>query len=178
MGIEWKIVKMTCICSYPEVLISLLAENWKAESFIQPHASTLGADFLVKRVEKDGKFMEIQIWVTSPLRGFKKLRERFYRGTNLFIWWDPQNLLDKRVLDHFLGYREKFSPLKHNSPSKIENTPIFVYFIGKDKSLPLKEMRSIFGDERVKLCSRSEFLDIKTTEEIFNFYEPFLFEGQ
>lgn len=178
METEQKSIKMTCISSVPEELISLLTENWKAEKFIQSHASTLGADFIVKRVEKGGKYIELQIWVTSPHRGFEKLRERFYRGTIVFIWWDPQNLLDKRVLDHFLGQREKFSLYKNKSLRKIEDVPILIYYIGKDKSLPLQKMRSIFSDEEVKLRSRSEFLDIRTTEEIFDLFEPLLFEKQ
>eukprot|EP01090_Pellita_catalonica_P013254 TRINITY_DN3093_c0_g1_i3.p1 TRINITY_DN3093_c0_g1~~TRINITY_DN3093_c0_g1_i3.p1 ORF type:complete len:180 (+),score=36.17 TRINITY_DN3093_c0_g1_i3:205-744(+) len=55
-------------------------KKWNAQ-----YKATIGADFLTKEVEVDGKFVTLQIWDTAGQERFQSLGNSFYRGADCCI---------------------------------------------------------------------------------------------
>ncbi|MCY3414374.1 MAG: hypothetical protein INQ03_22195 [Candidatus Heimdallarchaeota archaeon] len=49
------------------------AKSWEAQGFLESHMSTLGADFLMKRIQGNGVVTELQIWFISNKEEFRSL---------------------------------------------------------------------------------------------------------
>ncbi|XP_028093461.1 ras-related protein Rab7-like isoform X2 [Camellia sinensis] len=62
-----------------------LMNQYVYKKFSQQYKSTIGADFVTKEVEIDGKHVTLQIWDTAGQERFQSLGAAFYRGADCCI---------------------------------------------------------------------------------------------
>ncbi|KAI8017648.1 hypothetical protein LOK49_LG04G01611 [Camellia lanceoleosa] len=62
-----------------------LMNQYVYKKFSQQYKSTIGADFVTKEVEIDGKPVTLQIWDTAGQERFQSLGAAFYRGADCCI---------------------------------------------------------------------------------------------
>eukprot|EP01112_Ceratiomyxa_fruticulosa_P005945 TRINITY_DN1674_c0_g2_i3.p1 TRINITY_DN1674_c0_g2~~TRINITY_DN1674_c0_g2_i3.p1 ORF type:complete len:206 (-),score=35.47 TRINITY_DN1674_c0_g2_i3:1178-1795(-) len=69
----------------PGVGKTSLLDRFVNRKFSATYKATIGADFVTKEVEVDGKFITLQIWDTAGQERFQALGNQFYRGADCCI---------------------------------------------------------------------------------------------
>ena len=68
------------------------------DTFTDTFISTIGVDFKIKTVEKNGKVIKMQIWDTAGQERFRTITSSYYRGSQgIFLIFD---LTDKETFDN------------------------------------------------------------------------------
>uniref|UniRef100_A0A0A9YIR2 Ras-related protein Rab-7b n=1 Tax=Lygus hesperus TaxID=30085 RepID=A0A0A9YIR2_LYGHE len=62
-----------------------LVHRYAKNIFTQRHKATIGADFLVKDVNVDGKIVKLHFWDTAGQERFNGLGTAYYRGANCCV---------------------------------------------------------------------------------------------
>ncbi|ELR14900.1 Rab7/RabGfamily small GTPase [Acanthamoeba castellanii str. Neff] len=62
-----------------------LMDRYVNKKYSAQYKATIGADFLTKEVEVDGKLVTLQIWDTAGQERFQSLGNSFYRGADCCI---------------------------------------------------------------------------------------------
>jgi len=68
--------------------------------------STIGSDFLSKRIEIQGRPVTLQIWDTAGQERFQSLGVAFYRGSNAIIL--VYDVTNRSTFDHLEAWRDEF----------------------------------------------------------------------
>ncbi|CAA6657125.1 unnamed protein product [Spirodela intermedia] len=55
------------------------------DSYVEGYVSTIGVDFKIRTVEKDGKTIKLQIWDTAGQERFRTITSSYYRGAHGII---------------------------------------------------------------------------------------------
>lgn len=69
----------------PSVGKTAILNQFVDREFSTKYKPTIGADFLSKQIEVDGKFYTLQIWDTAGQDRYQSLGSTFYRGADLCI---------------------------------------------------------------------------------------------
>ncbi|CAI9109195.1 OLC1v1008970C1 [Oldenlandia corymbosa var. corymbosa] len=96
-----------------------LMSQYVNKKFIHLHRATIGADFLTKEVQLDGKLATLQIWDTAGQERFHSLGAAFYRGADCCVLVFDVNLL--RSFETLQNWHEEF--LKQADPANPETFP-------------------------------------------------------
>ena len=92
------------------------------KKFSNQYKATIGADFLVKEVEVDGRLATMQIWDTAGQERFQSLGVAFYRGADCCVLvYDVTNQKSFANLD---TWRDEF--LIQASPRDPDSFPFVV----------------------------------------------------
>jgi len=77
-----------------------LMDRYVNKKYSIQYKATIGADFLTKEVEVDGKLVTLQIWDTAGQERFQSLGNSFYRGADCCILvFDVTNVKSFEALD-------------------------------------------------------------------------------
>ncbi|KAJ3070299.1 Ras- protein Rab-7 [Podochytrium sp. JEL0797] len=99
-----------------------LMNQYVNRKFSNQYKATIGADFLTKDVEVDGKSVTTQIWDTAGQERFQSLGVAFYRGADCCVLtFDVTNL---KSFDQLDSWRDEF--LLQASPRDPDNFPFVV----------------------------------------------------
>ncbi|KAK9095859.1 hypothetical protein Sjap_021356 [Stephania japonica] len=64
---------------------SCLLLRFADDSYVDSYISTIGVDFKIRTVEKDGKTIKLQIWDTAGQERFRTITSSYYRGAHGII---------------------------------------------------------------------------------------------
>lgn len=71
---------------------SALVARYTEDVFDKHHNSTIGVDFKIKTIERDGKVVKLQIWDTAGQERFRAITTSYYRGADgVLIVYDVTN---------------------------------------------------------------------------------------
>mmetsp|Transcript_5727 Transcript_5727/g.10274 ORF Transcript_5727/g.10274 Transcript_5727/m.10274 type:complete len:207 (+) Transcript_5727:405-1025(+) len=71
---------------------SALLVRFSDNTFSESYISTIGVDFKIRTVKKDGKNVKLQIWDTAGQERFKTITSSYYRGAHgIIIVYDITN---------------------------------------------------------------------------------------
>mmetsp|Transcript_35280 Transcript_35280/g.113421 ORF Transcript_35280/g.113421 Transcript_35280/m.113421 type:complete len:206 (-) Transcript_35280:119-736(-) len=99
-----------------------LMNQFVNRKFQSQYKATIGADFLTKELEVDGRPVTMQIWDTAGQERFQSLGVAFYRGADCCVLVYDSN--DERTLQSLDSWRDEF--LRQGGPSDAEAFPFVV----------------------------------------------------
>jgi len=99
-----------------------LMNQFVNRKFQSQYKATIGADFLTKELEVDGRPVTMQIWDTAGQERFQSLGVAFYRGADCCVLVYDSN--DERTLQSLDSWRDEF--LRQAGPSDAEAFPFVV----------------------------------------------------
>ncbi|CBH14575.1 small GTPase, putative [Trypanosoma equiperdum] len=83
-----------------------LVHQYVNKNFDNRYKATIGADFLTRDVEIDGKLVTLQIWDTAGQERFQSLGSAFYRGADACVL--VFDLTDSESFSHINSWLEEF----------------------------------------------------------------------
>lgn len=170
-----QVLKAFCLSNDIDSFKRHLISDWKTGQFIQNHLSTLGADFVVKKITRSDKNLELQLWMMNSKEGFHKLRLRFLKQAAIIIIYNPDNSLENYLIEPVLEYIKTETFSKDDLvPNALLKKKLILY-IGNQKDQTLKNLTSELKREQVLHFEKSEFFTEKSLDIIFNHFEPILF---
>jgi Ras-related protein Rab-7A len=92
------------------------------DKFSQQYKATIGADFLTKDIEIDGRLVTMQIWDTAGQERFQSLGVAFYRGADACVLC--YDVTDNKSFDDLDSWMEEF--LIQASPRNQDTFPFVV----------------------------------------------------
>ncbi|KAI8833480.1 ras family-domain-containing protein [Chytriomyces cf. hyalinus JEL632] len=117
-----------------------LMNQYVNRKFTNQYKATIGADFLTKDVEIDGKNVTTQIWDTAGQERFQSLGVAFYRGADCCVLvFDVNN---SKSFDQLDSWRDEF--LLQASPRDPDNFP----FVVLGNKVDLEESRRQVSQKR------------------------------
>jgi len=99
-----------------------LMNQYVNRRFSNQYKATIGADFLPKEVEIDGKPVSMQIWDTAGQERFQSLGVAFYRGADCCVL--VYDITDAKTFQSLENWRSEF--LVQASPRDPDNFPFVV----------------------------------------------------
>jgi len=99
-----------------------LMQRYVHNRFSSSYKATIGADFLAKDIEVDGKSVTLQIWDTAGQERFQSLGVAFYRGAHACILC--YDITDAKSFESLDSWKEEF--LVNASPRNAETFPFIV----------------------------------------------------
>ncbi|KAJ5077719.1 rab family [Anaeramoeba ignava] len=116
-----------------------LIHSYVNQRFQEEYKTTIGADFLNKKITIDENQIDLQIWDTAGQERFQSLNHSYYRGSDCCaLVFDVTN---RESFDGLSKWKEDF--LQHSEPEDSESFP-FVVIANK---IDLKEQRVITEEE-------------------------------
>ncbi|KAI8621639.1 ras-related protein rab-7 [Chytriomyces sp. MP71] len=117
-----------------------LMNQYVNRKFTNQYKATIGADFLTKDLELDGKNVTTQIWDTAGQERFQSLGVAFYRGADCCVLvFDVNN---SKSFDQLDSWRDEF--LLQASPRDPDNFP----FVVLGNKVDLEESRRQVSQKR------------------------------
>ncbi|CAG9318796.1 unnamed protein product [Blepharisma stoltei] len=99
-----------------------LLNQYVNQRFNQRYQATIGADFLTKDIEIDGRTVTLQIWDTAGQERFQSLGTAFYRGTDCCVI--VYDITSSKSFDTIQQWKEGF--LNQSGVKDPENFPFVV----------------------------------------------------
>jgi len=99
-----------------------LMNRYVIDKFSQQYKATIGADFLTKEIEVDGRLVTMQIWDTAGQERFQSLGVAFYRGADACVL--VYDVTDAKSFDNMDSWMEEF--LIQASPRNQDSFPFVV----------------------------------------------------
>lgn len=96
-----------------------LMNEYVYKKFREQYKSTIGADFVTKELEIDGKPLTLQIWDTAGQERFQSLGVAFYRGADCCILVYDVNIL--KSFETLQNWHDEF--LKQADPTEPDTFP-------------------------------------------------------
>lgn len=96
-----------------------LMNRYVRNKFSQQYKATIGADFLTKDIEVDGRIVTMQIWDTAGQERFQSLGIAFYRGADACVL--VYDVTDPKSFDSLDSWMEEF--LIQASPRNQDSFP-------------------------------------------------------
>merc|ERR1711934_84112 len=94
-----------------------LMNKYVTSKFSNTYKATIGADFLTKQIEIDGKMVTIQIWDTAGQERYESLGNAFYRGADACVLvFDVNNL---ESFQRLKWWQEKFMANSKGSSKRL-----------------------------------------------------------
>eukprot|EP01084_Bolivina_argentea_P118828 210778_1 len=90
--------------------------------FQQKYNPTIGADFLTKEIQVDGRMITLQIWDTAGQEKFQSLGVAFYKGADAFIV-----VYDINVKKTFNSIEKHINNLNEHYDGKIHPFPLLIF---------------------------------------------------
>eukprot|EP00290_Baffinella_frigidus_P015059 CAMPEP_0180157762 /NCGR_PEP_ID=MMETSP0986-20121125/26450_1 /TAXON_ID=697907 /ORGANISM="non described non described, Strain CCMP2293" /LENGTH=197 /DNA_ID=CAMNT_0022107375 /DNA_START=62 /DNA_END=651 /DNA_ORIENTATION=+ len=109
-GVEAKVV----VLGDTGVGKTCLVQRFVEGKFVPHGASTIGASFMVKKMNIDGAKLTMQIWDTAGQERFRSMAPMYYRGAAAAIL-----VLDVTSADSFDKVRSWVEELKSNAPGEL-----------------------------------------------------------
>ena len=82
---------------------SSLLNRFATRTYSDAYISTVGVDFINRRVEVDGRGVEFQLWDTAGQERFRTIMSSYYRGAQgILIVYDTTNMKSFNHLDQWL----------------------------------------------------------------------------
>jgi Ras-related protein Rab-7A len=99
-----------------------LMNRYVRDKFSQQYKATIGADFLTKDIEVDGRMVTMQIWDTAGQERFQSLGVAFYRGADACVL--VYDVTDAKSFDNLDSWMDEF--LIQASPRNQDTFPFVV----------------------------------------------------
>jgi Ras-related protein Rab-7A len=119
-----------------------LMNRYVRDKFSAQYKATIGADFLTKDIEVDGKMVTMQIWDTAGQERFQSLGVAFYRGADGCVL--VYDIADAKSFDNLDSWIDEF--MIQASPRNQDTFPIIVLGNKTDKfesrQVPLSKAQS------------------------------------
>ncbi|KAJ5080341.1 rab family [Anaeramoeba ignava] len=116
-----------------------LIHSYVLQTFQEEYKTTIGADFLNKKITIDENQIDLQIWDTAGQERFQSLNHSYYRGSDCCaLVFDVTN---RESFQNVSRWKEDF--LQHSEPEDSESFP-FVVIANK---IDLTEQRVITEEE-------------------------------
>lgn len=94
---------------------SCLLLRFADDAYIESYISTIGVDFKIRTIEKDGKTIKLQIWDTAGQERFRTITSSYYRGAHgIIIVYDVTDQESFKNVKMWLAEIENFSTDKVN----------------------------------------------------------------
>jgi len=94
---------------------SSLLFRFAEDSFTESYTSTIGVDFLFRKVDIDGKMVKVQIWDTAGQERYRTITSAYYRGAHGIIM--VYDVTQKTSFEHIEDWLREVT--QHASPSTI-----------------------------------------------------------
>ena len=101
------------------------------------YKSTIGADFLTKEINVDGKIVQLQLWDTAGAERFHSMGKSFYRGSECCVL--TCDLTDIKSFESIESWRTEF--LNQLEPKDPESYP-FVLLANKCDKIAERKVQS------------------------------------
>ena len=107
-----------------------LLNQYVKKQFSMQYKSTIGADFLTKELNLDGKVVQLQLWDTAGQEQFNSIGASFYRNAECCVL--VCDLTDEKSFEGLEKWRTQF--LNQLAPKDPDNFPFVVFGNKCDKS--------------------------------------------
>jgi Ras-related protein Rab-7A len=123
-----------------------LMNRYVRDKFSQQYKATIGADFLTKDIEVDGRMVTMQIWDTAGQERFQSLGVAFYRGADGCVL--VYDIADAKSFDNLDSWMDEF--LIQAAPRNQDAFPFVVLGNKTDKF----EVRQVLLSQAQSWCSK------------------------
>jgi len=144
-----------------------LMQKWVTQRFNQIYKATIGADFLTKKIEIDGKAVTMQIWDTAGQERYESLGSAFYRGADACVL--TFDVTNRESFERLCWWRDKFMLNSKGSSRRLpDNKSPPAFFVLLANKIDLEE-RVVTSEEIVTFCEENggiQYFEVSAKEGI------------
>ncbi|KAL4931417.1 uncharacterized protein BDV17DRAFT_15985 [Aspergillus undulatus] len=117
---------------------SCLLLRFANDTFIESYISTIGVDFKLRTIERDGKTVKLQIWDTAGHERFRTIMPSYYRGAHgICVVYDVTNMDSFHNVKQWLQEIDRYATegvnkLLVGNKSDMEDKKVVEYTVAKE----------------------------------------------